>query len=335
VEAHRRLLREEAEGLTRVDAFWTRHRAPDEPVKVVLGAMNFGRRTPEADAARVIDRAVERGVTLIDTANVYEGGESERIVGAALARHKGADVGVATKVGLGRVAGRAEGLAPDRVRAAVDESLARLGVDAVDLYYLHAPDPATPIAETLEAMRALLAEGKVRAFGVSNYASWQILEMTYAGLRPSTSQVIYNALIRQLDLEYRGFTRAHKIHTTIYNPLAGGLLTGRHTRSGDTLKGSRFEKNAMYVGRYLSDRFFELVDRYKLLAAEHGMSLVELAYGFCAAADFVDSVIVGPGSVQHLDEALDALAKPLAPALLKEIDAVSRAFAGTDARYAR
>jgi aryl-alcohol dehydrogenase-like predicted oxidoreductase len=322
-----------------LDPWWSRPRKSGEPVKVALGAMNFGKRTDEAESKRILARAFERGVTLVDTANAYNDGVSEKIVGVAVKASNGR-AGVATKVGFGRIAKSPEGLSRARVLAAIDESLGRLGVDAVELYYLHVPDHATPIEETVDAIGELLAAGKAHAFGVSNYASWAILDVEHAcssrGIaRPVASQQLYNVLIRQLDIEYRAFTKVHPIHTTIYNPLAGGLLSGKHQRDGSSVAGTRFDKNAMYLGRYFSDRYFDLVGRFDLFAADHGMTLLELAYRFCASADFVDSILVGPASVAHLDAALDALEQPLAPELVQEIDAISTAFLGTTAKYAR
>ena len=175
--------------------------------------MNFGKRTPAPEARRIVDRAIERGVRFFDTANVYGNGESERILGQAL-RGRRAEVGIATKVGIARVQGRPEGLSAARVERALEESLERLGTDFVDLFYLHAPDPATPIEETLEAMGRVLQAGKARHWGVSNFAAWQILELNTLcdarGLpRPAVSQVLYNLLVRQIELEYLPFTRRY------------------------------------------------------------------------------------------------------------------------------
>lgn len=304
-----------------------------------LGCMNFGKRTPAAEAERILSRAIERGITVFDTANAYNDGESERILGRAL-RGRRDGLTIATKVGFGRIAGKPEGLSRARVLAALDESLARLGTEYVDVYYLHVPDHAVPIEETLGATRELLRAGKVKQIGVSNYAAWQILEMmriedAHGAPRPAISQVLYNLLIRQIEIEYVSFTRRHPIHTTVYNPLAGGLLTGKHARTEETVKGSRFDKNALYRGRYWSDRFFDLVDEYRALAAEAGMSLVELSYAWLAGLDHVDSILVGPGSIEHLDAAIDACARDVPDDLRKRIDAISRAASGTDARYVR
>src|SRR5687768_7194910 len=162
--------------------------------------MNFGRRTPEDESQRIIDRALDAGMRVLDTANAYNDGESERVVGRALARlppSRRAEVEVHTKVGFGRIDGKPEGLGAAAIRRAVDGSLERLGVERLDVYYLHVPDRATPIEESLGALAELHRAGKIAAIGVSNYASWEILEMfaicDRLGVpRPSISQVLYN-----------------------------------------------------------------------------------------------------------------------------------------------
>lgn len=300
--------------------------------------MNFGKRTPRAEALRILDRAFDAGIRLFDTANAYVDGESERIVGAALRAHAGA--AVATKVGFGRVQGRPEGLAPARVRAACDESLSRLQVEAIDLYYLHVPDYETPIEDTLGALADLLRAGKIKAWGVSNYASWQILEMRQLAAAngmpaPAVSQQLYNALVRQLDVEYWKFTRRFPVHTTVYNPLAGGLLAGHHQPDGPAPKGSRFDRNGLYQRRYWRSALFHAVDALRAIAADAGVDLVTLAYAFVAQNPGVDSILVGPGTEAHLDAALRATGVTLAPEVLAAIDAVHQELVGTDASYAR
>jgi aryl-alcohol dehydrogenase-like predicted oxidoreductase len=311
---------------------------PASPVPLVVGTMNFGKRTPEPEAVRVVRRAIERGVRAFDTANVYNNGESERILGRALGAER-KDCFVATKVGLKGIPAKAEGLSSAVIAKGIDESLARLGTDYVDLYYLHAPDPDAPIAETVVAMKAVLASGKARAWGVSNYASWQVLEIDQLadanGLpRPRVSQVLYNVLIRQLEIEYFAFARRHPVHTTVYNPLAGGLLSGKH-RMDEVPRGSRFDKNGLYLRRYWSTRFFELVDAIAKVALEEGMTLVDLSYAWVAGRPGVDSILLGPGDVTQLDAGIDGAAKRLTPRAEKALDELHLAFAGTDARYAR
>jgi aryl-alcohol dehydrogenase-like predicted oxidoreductase len=307
-------------------------RKPGAPVSLALGCMNFGKRTPAAESERIIRRALERGVRVFDTANAYNDGESERILGRAL---RGSEAIIATKVGFGRVAGKPEGLSRAAILRAADESRSRLGRDRIDVYYLHVPDHQTPITESLAAMAELRDKGAIGAVGVSNYAAWQILDMMSMGPRPAISQVMYNLLIREIDIEYVAFTRAHPIHTTVFNPLAGGLLTGRHARAGETEKGSRFDKNKLYLGRYWSDRFFDLVEAYRAVAADSGLSLVELSYAWLAGQPHVDSILVGPGSVDHLDAAFDACEKVVSPEARARIDQIHRAYLGTESSYVR
>ncbi|HKQ71187.1 MAG TPA: aldo/keto reductase [Polyangiaceae bacterium] len=312
------------------------------PARLALGTMNFGKRTDEALAKRIILRAEERGITFLDTANAYYDGESERVVGRAVKGRREAFV-IATKVGLGRTGsggggGKNEGLSRATVLAACDASLGRLGTDYIDVYYLHAPDPKTPIEETLGAVQDLISSKKIRAWSVSNYASWQILEMfelaAKSGLaRPLLSQVIYNLLVRQLEYEYFKFSARYRIHTTVYNPLAGGLLSGKYRPGAEWAKGSRFDANAMYRRRYWSERLLELVVKYEAVAPEK--NLIELAYAFVARHPGVDSVLVGPASIEHLDAAIDGCQAPLSPDTLKRIDELHHEYLGTDATYAR
>jgi aryl-alcohol dehydrogenase-like predicted oxidoreductase len=301
--------------------------------------MNFGKRTPEAEARRIIDIALERGVTLLDTANAYVDGESERIVGRAV-RGRRERVEIATKVGFGRRNGKPEGLARALVLAALDESLGRLGTDYVDVYYLHAPDRTTPIEETLDAIAELVARGKVRRWGVSNYASWEILEMMHLAdarkmPRPAIAQQLYNLLIRQLDVEYFMFARKYGVHTTAYNPLAGGLLAGKHTLEAASQKGSRFESNKLYQGRYWSRVMFDHVEALKEIASGAQLSLVELAYAWVLGRPGVDSIIVGPGSVEHLEAAFTASTKTVDQETRRSIDSLYRATLGTESNYVR
>lgn len=300
--------------------------------------MNFGTRTPDAEARAIVGRALERGLRCFDTANLYGNGASERLLGRALADVP--DARIATKVGLLPVKGRPEGLAPERLLRAVDESLGRLGRDAVDVLYLHAPDRATPVDETLGAVGDLVRAGKVRHFGVSNYAAWEVLDLLHRcdarGLpRPRTSQVLLNLAIRQIELEYVRFARTHELHTTVYNPLAGGLFARPLALDAPPPAGSRFDVNRRYRDRYWTERLFRFADACRALAAESGLTTVELAYGWLAQHPGVDSILAGPSAVAHLDAAVDACARPLPPPVVAGVRELQRAFDGTDASYAR
>jgi aryl-alcohol dehydrogenase-like predicted oxidoreductase len=311
---------------------------------VVLGTMNFGARTPARDAERLVALALERGVTRVDTANLYAGGEAERILGRTLASVAGARdrVHLASKVGAQPTGGAgrgAEGLSHARVLAAVDESLTRLRTERIDLLYLHVPDPAVPIAETLSAIAHLLERGKILAWGASNYAAWQLVELfaaaEAAGIPPpARAQQLYNALVRQLDVEYFPFAARYGLATEVYNPLAGGLLTDRHADVTADRRGSRFWKNSRYERRYWSAPLFARRAELAALAESLGVSLVTLAYRFLLARG-VAGVVVGPATAAHLDAALDALTAPLDPPAMAAIDKLHTAWIGTDACYAR
>jgi len=318
---------------------FARPRAAHEPVLLSVGTMNFGKRTNEAESLKIVHRAIERGLVHFDTANAYVDGDSERILGRALRDRRDRAI-IATKVGFGRSGGQPEGLSKGRITAAIDESLSRLGTDYVDIYYLHVPDHATPLEESLLAINSLLQAGKIKSWAVSNYASWQVVEMfqlveKHAMPRPVMSQMLYNLLIRQLDLEYFRFAKKYALHTSVYNPLAGGLLAGKFESPDVSQKGSRFDKNALYQKRYWTAPFFARVEAYGDVAKSENMSLVDLAYAFLAAHPQVDSILVGPGSVAHLDAAIDACVKTISPDGRKKIEELHVEFQGTNASYAR
>jgi aryl-alcohol dehydrogenase-like predicted oxidoreductase len=189
-------------------------------------------------------------------------------------------------------------------------------------------------------MKGELDSGRVRAWGVSNYAAWQILEINHLsdarGMpRPVVSQVLYNALHRELDVDYFAYTRRYPIHTTVFNPLAGGLLAGTHRLDDAPAKGTRFDDNALYRRRYWTPAMFGRVEQLRAVATSEGLSLVQLAYAFVAARADVDSILVGPATVQQLDDALDALDRTLSPDALARIEQLARDWAGTDTHYAR
>lgn len=317
----------------RLSDTWVRPRS--NRATVALGTMNFGGRTNEQESVRILARAVERGVDLIDTANVYGDGASEKIIGRAQL-----PIAIASKVGLKRVNGKAEGLAPERLQAAIRETLDNLGVASIALWYLHAPDPLVPLRETLAGLKSVIDAGLVSAWGMSNYASWEMLEATTLARElglppPRIAQVIYNLLIRQLDIEWFAFAARHGVHTTVYNALAGGLLSGRHHLEQKPEKGSRFDKNKMYVDRYWTERNFSLVERLRAIAERDGFDLPSFAHAWLAEHKGVDSILIGPATVAQLDASLDACARTVSNETRREIERVHLEAVGTNARYAR
>ena len=314
-------------------------RRPGEPPQLALGAMNFGKRTPAAESERIVRRALERGLVIFDTANSYNEGESERILGKALGRDRDRVV-LSTKVGLGPVPGQREGLSPEAMQRALGASLERMGAAVVDVYYLHVPDRAVPIESTLDAMKGLVDSGRVRAWGVSNYAAWEILEMNHLadarGLaRPVVTQVLYNPIHRQLDVEFFAFARRYPIHTSTYNALAGGLLALRSGFGAQPAKGSRFDRNAMYQRRYWTRTMFDHAAEVRAVADKHGVDPVDFTYAWLAAQPGVDSILVGPASVDQLDQAIDAVGRPLPPEALAALGDLAREWLGTDTNYVR
>ena len=195
--------------------------------------MTFGSQAAEAAAMRMIDRSIECGVNFFDTANVYNRGASETMLGKAL-KGRREKVVLASKVRgeMGKGADES-GLSREAINRAIDESLRRLGTDYLDLYYLHMPDYAVPLDETLSAIENLVRAGKVRYPAASNYAAWQMVQMLWIAdtekYRPvRVTQPMYNLLARGIEQEYLPMCREFGISTVVYNPLAGGLLTGKY-----------------------------------------------------------------------------------------------------------
>ena len=274
--------------------------------RVSMGAMNFGSQVSEADAVRMIDRCLDCGINFFDTANVYNRGMSETILGYAL-RGRRHQVVLASKV-RGKMGDEPDdaGLSRAAIRKAIDGSLKRLGTDYLDIYYLHLPDWDTRIEETLGAMDELVTEGKVRYPASSNYASWQMVQMLWHaenhGFVPaSISQPMYNVLARGIEQEYLACCREFRFAVVAYNPLAGGLLTGKHLPEAPPAAGTRFDGNAMYLDRYWHPAYFHAVKKLQAVAEQAGMSLIALAFRWLLSQPQVDSVILGASRLEHLE----------------------------------
>jgi aryl-alcohol dehydrogenase-like predicted oxidoreductase len=283
-------------------------RGPVKPLpRLVLGTMTFG-DTADLDTAReMVQVALDAGVTAIDTANGYAGGRSEEMLGDIL-QGRFDDVSVATKVGI--FAGDAGGhplLSREGIRPSVEASLRRLGTDRVDLLYLHQPDRSVPLDETAAALAELVDEGVVGALGVSNYAAWQIADVEAAcdragAPRPVVAQQLYNLVARRIEQEYAEFAATHGIATVVYNPLGGGLLTGRHRFDEDPGEG-RFGSSAlstMYRDRYWNRALFDAVGALDGIARQAGLGLPELALRWLLSQDVVTAVLLGGSKPEQL-----------------------------------
>lgn len=310
---------------------------------IVLGTMTFGDTVDERVAAEMIDASLELGVTAIDTANGYAGGASETLLGELLKTRRD-QVLLATKAGIPHP--DADGAAPlsrDGVRRCLEASLRRLQTSRVDLFYLHQPDRSTPLEETVGVVGELLAEGKIAAWGVSNYAAWQIVELRRiadsAGIaRPVVAQQLYNLLARRIEEEYVESALVAELATVVYNPLGGGLLTGRHTFEERPEHG-RFGDSrvaAMYTDRYWNADLFAAVGELGKHAESEGITLAELSLRWVAGRPGVDSVLIGGSRTEHLRSNIAALrAGALSTAVLDTCDAIGARLRGPMPPYNR
>jgi len=287
--------------------------------RLALGTMLMGDATPADEAHRMLDRFVEAGGNFIDTADTYGDGRSERVLAPWLARHRD-DVVVATKVRFSVSDPGGEGLAPDRIRAACDASLRRLGIDVIDLYQVHAPDPAVPLEETLEALDGLVQAGKVRALGASNYPAW-LLAWAVAlqdrnGWSPFVSlQPQYSLVERSAELDLLPFTRAAGLGVLPWGPLGAGFLSGRYRRGEPPPEGSRMAQAGddweEAEHRRATERNFQVVDAAEAIAAEHGATVPQVALAWLLGVEGVTAPILGARTYEHLEDALGCLAVKL------------------------
>jgi len=308
--------------------------------RLALGTMTFGSQVDQSGATEMVRRALDLGITHYDTANAYNGGESERLLGTALGARRG-DALLASKVYNAMGPGTDDrGLSPAAIRKAIDASLSRLGTDYLDLYYLHQPDAQIPVEESMGAMTELVESGKVRFVGASNYAAWQLAAMretaTQTGCAsPRVSQVMYNLITRRIEDEYLSCAQNYDISTVVYNPLAGGLLTGKHSSSSTPADGSRFS-NPAYRERYWTQSQFDAVDRLRTIAKMAHASLVELSLRWLLAQDAVDAVILGASSVSQFEANVTAALGPeLETGTLDACDEVWNELNGPTPRYNR
>ena len=280
----------------------------------------MGDATPVDESHRILDRFVDAGGTLIDTADTYDDGTSERTLAPWLARRRD-DVVVATKVRFGVSDPGGAGLAPDRIRAACDASLRRLGIDVIDLYQVHAPDPAVPLEETLEALDGLVRAGKVRALGASNYPAWLLAWAVSLqdrnGWSPFVSlQPQYSLVERSAELELLPFARAAGLGVLPWGPLGAGFLSGRHRRGGLS-EGSRMATAGDDLEeaphRRAVERNFAVLDAAEEIAAAHGATVPQVAIAWLLGVEGVTAPIIGARTLSHLEDLLGSLSVELSP----------------------
>jgi aryl-alcohol dehydrogenase-like predicted oxidoreductase len=294
-----------------------------------LGCNNFGSRTDETASRAVVDAALDAGVNCFDTADLYGRGASEEHLGRALRGRRDQAV-VATKFAMLAPPEGLTGGQPEWVTRAAEESLQRLGTDRIDLYWMHQPDPDTPIGDTLEALQRLVVAGKVVEIGCSNFSATQLDEAARAaaerGVRPFvTVQNEYSLLHREPEAEVLPACRRSGLTFVPYFPLASGLLTGKYTRGADPPAGTRLARwPADRVGRLLNDDRFAVVEPLAALATRHGHTLHELALSWLAANPLVATVIAGATSPEQVrGNALATTAWELDDEVRREIDRIT------------
>jgi aryl-alcohol dehydrogenase-like predicted oxidoreductase len=269
-----------------------------------LGCNNFGPRIDEATTARVVHAALDHGVTLFDTADVYGSGQSEEMLGKAL-RGRRHEAIIATKFAIPMGPGPNDrGGSRAHVLRAVEDSLRRLDVDYIDLYQIHRPDPNTPIEETLAALDTLVRAGTVRYIGSSNFAGWQIAEAAAAADRRDLTPFVsaqnhYSLVERNVEAEVVPACVRFGLGVIPYFPLAGGLLTGKYRRGAPAPAGARLATGPN-PERFLNEGNFALVDELQRFADERGVGLLDVAIGGLAAQPAVASVIAGATSAEQV-----------------------------------
>lgn len=295
--------------------------------RLCFGTMTFGKPADQTAATRMVDRCVAEGINFIDTANVYQLGVAETMLGEAI-RGKRDQLVIATKV-RGKMGEGADesGLSKAAIFRALEDSLRRLQIDYVDLYYLHQPDYAVSIEETLGAMHELVKQGKVRYPATSNYSGWQVCEMIWTAGKNSfkptyISQPMYNLLARGIEQEYLPMAKKYDVSIIAYNPLAGGMLTGKHNQA-TVPPGTRFDQNPMYQERYWHPANFAAVDKLKAAAEKAGRSLISVAFNWLLHHSATDCVILGASKIDQLEQNLAACKEgALPPEVLSVCDEV-------------
>jgi aflatoxin B1 aldehyde reductase len=311
-------------------------------MRVILGTMTFGPQLELAASRAVVHRFLQEGYCEIDTAHVYNEGESERQLGAIFAERETDRARIATKVNP-RVTGR---LDAESIVLQVNESLRRLRLPAVDILYLHFPDSETPIEETLEACAALHRIGKFKSLGISNFPAWEVVHIWHLCQQrgwpvPEVYQGLYNGLSRNVECELVPALRELGMRFYAYNPLAGGVLAGKYSSYDQIPSPGRFTYRPNYRERYWKRSFFEAVGFISEQCANADISLVEAAYRWLLfhsrlRADLGDGVILGVSSQVQLEQNLSGLhGGPLSEPIVTAFEAAWEAARAESPAYFR
>ncbi len=308
--------------------------------RLCLGTMTFGLQCDEPTSVSILDRAADGGITFLDTADVYPLGgtpetigRTEEIVGRWLKGRRDRFI-LATKCfGRSGPARWDQGNSRKHILDAVDASLRRLQTDYIDLYQLHGPDPSTPIDETMKALEDLVRWGKIRYAGCSNFLAYQIARAIGRSealniVRFDSVQPRYNLLFREIERELLPLCLEDGIGVIPYNPIAGGLLSGKHN-PGTPPEGTRFTlgtAGGRYQDRYWHEGMFDTVEAIRPIAAEADMSMAQLAIAWVMAHPAITAPIIGASRPDQLDDTLAAAERPLAPEIKAKLDDVTAVY---------
>ncbi len=314
--------------------------------RLCLGTMTFGLQCEERTSVAIMDKAFGAGVTFFDTADVYPlggtgdtVGRTEEIVGRWLHGRRDRII-LATKC-FGRSGPNRwdQGNSRKHILDAVDASLRRLNTDYIDLYQLHGPDPETPIDETVRALEDVVRSGKVRYVGCSNFLAYQVARAigrseALGVVRFDSVQPRYNLLFREIERELLPLCREEGIGVIPYNPIAGGLLSGKHNRDSGPEEGSRFTLGTAaerYQDRYWHEAMFETVEQLRPIANDAGMALPQMAVSWVLANPAVTAPIIGASRPEQLDDTLKAAEAPMNAELKKTLDSLTAQYRRGDA----
>jgi aryl-alcohol dehydrogenase-like predicted oxidoreductase len=296
---------------------------------VGLGCNNFGQRTDLETSRKVIHKAIDLGITLFDTADIYAGmGGSETVLGEVLgARRK--DIVLATKYSKPMSTdGTKQGASRRYIMAAVEASLTRLKTDYIDLYQQHDYDPLTPIEETLRALDDLIHQGKVRYIGNSNFPAWRIAEAELTARQMNVNPFVscqdeYSLVVRDIEKDLLPAAQEYNLGLLPFFPLASGLLTGKYKRGAAAPADTRFAKAPGLRDRYATPRNEDIVDQLQKFVQARGHSLLELAFSWLASRPQVSSAIAGATRVEQVEQNVKAIGWALSPEDVAEVDRIT------------
>ena len=293
---------------------------------VGLGCNNFGQRTDLETARKIIHKALDCGITLLDTADIYAGRRNSELVIGEILGDRRKDMVLATKFSKPMSDdGHMQGASRRYIMRAVEDSLTRLKTDWIDLYQQHDHDPLTPIDETLRALDDLITQGKVRYVGNSNFPAWRIAEAEYVARQLGTHRYVscqdeLSLLVRDNEKDVFAAAREYDLGVLPFFPLAGGMLTGKYAGMTDVPADTRFGKTPYMKDRYLNARNIAVVEKLQAFATERGHTMLELAFSWLAAQPQVSSVIAGASKPEQIEQNVKAIDWVLSPDELKTID---------------